>query len=324
MISVGIIGGTGYVAGELLRIASGHPNMQIDFVFSQSKAGVPVGKVHADLFNSPLIFCDYINPNVDAVFLCTGHGKSKAFLEVHPFSSDTLIIDLSNDFRLKASSIFGPRTFHYGLVDVLCPEESRSKSIANPGCFATAIQLALAPIAGEGVLAEDVHINGITGSTGAGAGLSETSHFSYRNNNVSTYKVFSHQHEAEAVETLRGFQPDWKGELHFIPMRGNFTRGIMVTAYQKTSKTAEEWIDIFTDFYANSPFVYVSREGIHLKQVVNTNWSLLHVDVVNGKLIITSAIDNLLKGAAGQAVENMNLHFGLPQSEGLHFKANHF
>lgn len=324
MISVGIVGATGYVAGELIRIALHHPEMEIDFLYSHSQPGMSVGEAHGDLFYSDLTFTSEINPNVDVLFLCLGHGKSKGFLEQHSFSNATVIIDLSNDFRLNADAQFGDRTFTYGLVDANADAIVQSKSIANPGCFATAIQLALLPIAKAGLLNEDVHVHALTGSTGAGAGFSATSHFSNRVNNVSLYKSFQHQHLGEIGETLTSFQSNWNHKVNFLPLRGNFTRGIFASVYMNTDDDATTWLERFTAFYKDSPFTKVTTDPIHLKKVVNSNYALLQVEVIDGKLLITSVIDNLLKGAAGQAVENMNLIFGLDQSTGLTYKTNVF
>ncbi|GGH71956.1 N-acetyl-gamma-glutamyl-phosphate reductase [Phaeocystidibacter marisrubri] len=324
MISVGIVGATGYVAGELIRIALHHPEMKIDFLYSHSQPGKSVGEAHGDLFYSDLKFTSELNPNVDVLFLCLGHGKSKAFLEQYPISQSTVIIDLSNDFRLNADAQFQGRRFTYGLVDARADEIVSSKSIANPGCFATAIQLALLPIAAAGLLMDDVHVHALTGSTGAGAGLSSTSHFSNRANNVSLYKSFQHQHLGEIGETLKSYQTDWNHRVNFLPMRGNFTRGIFASAYMNTEEDAATWLERYTEFYSHSPFTKVTTEPVHLKKVVNSNYALLQVEVVDGKLLITSVIDNLLKGAAGQAVENMNLIFGLDQSAGLTYKTNVF
>lgn len=324
MISVGIVGATGYVAGELIRIAVQHPQMEIDFLYSHSKPGTAVSAVHGDLFQSDYLFTNQVNPNVDVVFLCTGHGKSAAFLNAHPLSDSTVVIDLSNDFRLQADASFNGRNFVYGLVDSFKETVVGSKSVANPGCFATAIQSAILPIAAAGKLNGDVHVNAITGSTGAGGSLSETTHFSQRVSNVSMYKSFTHQHLGEIGESIAKLQPKWSGKVNFLPVRGNFSRGIFASVYTTTSEDATTWIERFQSYYANSPFVSVTDQPIHLKQVVNTNHVLLQVEVIDGKLLVTSVIDNLLKGAAGQAVENMNIIFNLDPTTGLTFKPNYF
>ncbi len=325
MIQVGIVGGTGYVAGELLRILMYHPNVGIRFVYSHSHAGKRVNSVHEDLFMlAGLTFTDEVILDVDVVFLSLGHGNSTKFLREHTFPAKTKIIDLSNDFRLKEKNSFGTRNFVYGLVEKEAKAIASAENIANPGCFATAIQLGLLPLASEKKLQGDVHVQGITGSTGAGRGLSETSHFSWRNNNVSVYKPFTHQHLDEIKETLLDFQPDFTNEINFVPVRGNFSRGIMITAYTETILSAKALIQLYRDFYADKTFTVVSDSVIHLKQVVNTNYCLLQVQKHGNKAFVVSVIDNLLKGAAGQAVENMNLMFGLAADEGLKLKPNYF
>lgn len=324
MISVGIVGATGYVAGELIRIAVQHPEMEIDFLYSHSKPGVAVSSVHGDLFTSDLVFTDRVNPEVDVLFLCTGHGKSAEFLNKYAISDSTVIIDLSNDFRLSADANFGGRKFVYGLIDSFRNEVAHAKSVANPGCFATAIQSAILPIAAAGKLKGDLHVNAITGSTGAGGGFSETTHFSQRVSNVSLYKSFTHQHLGEIGESIAKLQPEWDGKVNFLPVRGNFSRGIFSSVYTKTDEDVATWTERFESYYAGSPFVSVTNAPIHLKQVVNTNHVLLQVEVIDGKLLVTSVIDNLLKGAAGQAIENMNTIFDLAPETGLNFKPNFF
>ncbi len=321
MIQVGIVGGTGYVAGELIRILMYHPEVNLRFVYSHSHADEEIHIVHEDLFMlKNQIFSGKIDKDVDMVFLSMKHGLSTKFLQEHPFSAGTKIIDLSNDFRLKENSRSGKRKFTYGLVENNGEAIASSENVANPGCFATAIQLGLLPLANQRILHGDIHIHGITGSTGAGRALSETSHFSWRNNNVSVYKPFVHQHLDEIRETLLNCQPEFDMELNFIPLRGDFTRGILITTYTECNLSEQALVRLYKDFYEKKMFAVVSDLPIHLKQVVNTNYCLLHVEKHGNKAFIVSAIDNLLKGAAGQAVENMNLMFGFAEDEGLKLK----
>ncbi|MCB9315093.1 MAG: N-acetyl-gamma-glutamyl-phosphate reductase [Lewinellaceae bacterium] len=325
MRRVGIIGGTGYVAGELLRCLVHHPEVEPGFVYSHSQPGKPVSGVHQDLQGElNLNFTDKIDPEVDVVFLCLGHGKSKEFIAGHTFNAHTRIIDLGNDFRLEADRHFLKKNFVYGLPELNGAVIPNATAIANPGCFATAIQLALLPLANARLLDGAVHIHATTGSTGAGASLSETSHFSWRNNNLSVYKAFSHQHLGEISESLQALQKAPVPELNFLPLRGNFTRGILATAYLDSPIAGQDLQLLYRDFYKNAPFTKVVDVPVHLKQVVNTNHCFLQVQKIGGKVLITSAIDNLLKGAAGQAIQNMNLMLGLDERTGLHFKANYF
>lgn len=325
MISAGIVGGSGYTAGELIRLLLNHPKTEIDFVFSTSKGGEPVTSVHQDLIGeTSLDFSSEINPDVDVLFLCTGHGNSTEVLQSHQVSDKTKIIDLSRDFRLKDSSSFNGRLFVYGLPELQKADISEAENVANPGCFATAIQLALLPLADAKSLNDDVHIQGITGSTGAGSSLRETTHFTWRNNNVSIYKALNHQHITEVKQTIKQLSPDFESELNFIPVRGNFTRGILISAYTESDLSLAKARSFFEDLYADDPFVHISDSPLYLKQVVNTNKCILHIEKKNGKLLITSIIDNLLKGASGQAVQNMNLMFGLDESTGLQLKPTHF
>lgn len=325
MIQVGIVGGTGYVAGELIRILMVHPEVNIRFVYSHSHAGEKINSVHEDLFMlENQTFSDDASEDVDVAFLCLGHGHSMEFLQEHPFSARTKIIDLSNDFRLKENNKLGKRVFTYGLVDKYKTAIASSENIANPGCFATAIQLGLLPLADQKMLNDSIHIHGITGSTGAGRSLSETSHFSWRNNNISVYKPFVHQHLGEIKETLLDAQPGFNHELNFIPIRGDFTRGILTTIYTPCDLSEQALVQLYKDYYKEKMFTVVSDLPIHLKQVVNTNYCLLHVEKHGNKALIVSAIDNLLKGAAGQAVENMNLMFGFKEDEGLKLKPVYF
>nr|WP_299072736.1 N-acetyl-gamma-glutamyl-phosphate reductase [uncultured Allomuricauda sp.] len=324
MIKAGIIGGSGYTGGELIRLLLNHPETTIDFVFSTTRAGKQVTTAHQDLLGlTNLEFTGTINPNVDVVFLCLGHGNSTKFLEENTFSNSTKIIDLSNDFRLNQDVVLNGKTFVYGLPELSRENIKTATEIANPGCFATAIQLALLPLAKAGLLKNEVHINAITGSTGAGVSPSATSHFSWRNNNVSWYKPFTHQHLGEIGESLDSFG-NKTGKLFFLPTRGNFTRGILATAYTKFEGSVEDAQNLFKDFYADAVFTHVSEEPIHLKQVVNTNNCHIHLHKHEDVLLVTSAIDNLIKGASGQAVQNMNLMFGFIENQGLQLKAGVF
>ncbi|WP_347373426.1 N-acetyl-gamma-glutamyl-phosphate reductase [Aequorivita sp. Q41] len=324
MITIGIIGSSGYVAGELIRCLLQHPNVKIDFLYSHSQAGEAIGKVHQDLANVALKYTDTINSEIDVLFLCLGHGNSKKFLEKHSFSLTTKIIDLSNDFRLEKDAVFQNKKFVYGLIEAQKEIIQKADCIANPGCFATAIQLALLPLAEAKHLKEEVHVHALTGSTGAGQSLTETSHFSWRNQNISIYKAFQHQHLGEIHETLKSLQNDWQTPLNFLPLRGDFTRGIFASVYMKTDLDEAALLQLYKTYYKEAPFVFVTDAVVHLKQVVNTNNAFLQIQKVEGKVLITSVIDNLLKGAAGQAIQNMNLLFGFPETMGLQFKANYF
>ena len=325
MINVGIIGGAGYTAGELIRLLLNHPKAKLDFIYSTSNAGNKIYKVHQDLIGSTeLEFSSTINSNVDVLFLCLGHGNSKAFLETHAFSSTTKIIDLRNDFRLEKDRDFQGMHFVYGLPELQKEAVKKANYIANPGCFATGIQLALLPLAAHHLLKSDIHVNAVTGSTGAGTSLSETTHFSWRDNNFSHYKAFNHQHLGEINESIKGLQKDATSDVFLIPNRGNFSRGIFVTSYTDFDGNLEEAKNLYKAYYKEAPFTIVSDDNIHLKQVVNTNKCILHLEKHNNKLLITSIVDNLLKGASGQAVQNMNLMFGFKETEGLMLKANYF
>ncbi len=324
MIKAGIIGGSGYTGGELIRILLNHPRADIDFVYSTTRAGKKVTSAHPDLLGiTDLNFTGELNPGVDIVFLCLGHGNSTKFLKEHLFSGDTKIIDLSNDFRLQKNATLEGMNFTYGLPELYKSKIQSSNYIANPGCFATAIQLALLPLAKGGFLDRSIHVNAVTGSTGAGVSTSDTTHFSWRNNNASWYKPFTHQHLDEINESLN-FLQDNKGELFFLPNRGNFTRGILATAYTYFSGDQAEAIRLFEDFYSDAPFTQISREPVHLKQVVNTNQCHIHLHKHKDTLLVTSVIDNLLKGASGQAVQNMNLMCNFREVEGLYLKAGVF
>ena len=321
MITIGIIGGSGYTAGELIRILMFHPNAKLDFVYSTTNAGKPLSVAHHDLLGDiEMNFTDTINPNVDVLFLCLGHGKSISFLENNQFSEATKIIDLGNDFRLIKDKDFNGKSFVYGLPELNKADIKNAQYIANPGCFATAIQLALLPLAANGLLSEDVHINATTGSTGAGVGLAATSHFSWRNNNFSHYKAFEHQHLGEINQSIKQLQADYTDELIFVPNRGDFPRGIFATLYTKSEESLEDLVAKYEAFYADQPFVTVTTTNINMKQVVQTNKCIISLLKKGNRILITSTIDNLLKGASGQAVQNMNLVFGLEETTGLHLK----
>lgn len=324
-IQVGIIGGAGYTAGELIRLLINHPNAELNFVFSTSNAGNKLSHVHQDLVGSTeMNFTDTVNPDVDVVFLCLGHGNSVKFLQENTLSEDRKIIDLGNDFRLNADMEFKGRTFVYGLPELNKHAIEKAQNIANPGCFATAIQLGILPLAYAGLLKNDVHVNAVTGATGAGTSLSETTHFTWRDNNVSVYKAFTHQHLGEINQSVNQLQTDFDSEILFIPNRGNFSRGIFATLYTDFEGSLDEAQKLFGSFYEDAKFTFVSDESLHLKQVVNTNKCLIHLHIHKGKLLVTSIIDNLLKGASGQAIQNMNLMFGLDETTGLNLKANYF
>lgn len=325
MIKVGIIGGAGFTAGELIRILLNHKEVNIDFVYSTSNAGNEFLSVHQDLIGeTSQRFTSEVNLNVDVIFLCLGHGNSKAFLQEHYFSENTKTIDLSNDFRLNEDAFIKDKEFIYGLPEMNKELIKKGNNIANPGCFATAIQLALLPLAKNAFLENDIHINAVTGATGAGTSLSATTHFTWRDNNFSYYKPFTHQHLGEINESLQQLQPSFSNELNFIPYRGNFSRGIFATLYTNFKGSLEEVKKMYNDVYKNAPFTFISETSLNLKQVVNTNKCLIHLDKHKDKLIVTSIIDNLLKGASGQAVQNMNLMFGFNEKEGLQLKATYF
>jgi len=321
MINVGIIGGAGYTAGELIRILLGHPSARIAFVQSSSHSGDPVWKVHQDLVGeTDLVFCgEAPMETADVLFLCSGHGKSKGFVDSLPAGFKGAIIDLSNDFRLKADA----GDFVYGLPEAFRNQIKCSRHIANPGCFATSIELALLPLAKADKLGE-IHVTGITGSTGAGQKPSETTHFSWRVGNMSVYKPFTHQHLGEINETLKSLAPSYGGDLSFVPIRGDFARGILASVYMDTDMGEEEARQLYEDYYKEEPFVTVVDFNPDLKMVTGTNKSVLYVRKYGRKLHIVSIIDNLAKGASGQAVENMNLIFGLPETTGLKLKAARF
>ena len=320
-MKIGILGAAGYTGGELIRLLLNHPEAEIVFANSESNAGNLVSDVHEGLIgDTDLRFTDQMPfDKVDVVFFCFGHGKSEAFLKEHTIPASVKIIDLAQDFRIK-----GDHDYVYGLPEINKQEIVKAQHVANPGCFATAIQVALLPAAKIGLLTEDVAVNAITGSTGAGQKPGATTHFSWRSDNLSVYKAFSHQHIAEIHQSLTQVQGSLNASIDFIPYRGNFARGIFCTAVVKTQAPAEDVIAAYKDFYKDAAFTHYSDKAIDLKQVVNTNKALVHVDCFEGKILITSAIDNLLKGAVGQAVQNMNLLFGIDETAGLKLKASAF
>jgi len=317
MIKVGIVGGAGYTAGELIRILMGHPIATIEWIKSSSNAGNCISDVHTDLVgDTDMVFTDQMDFDaVDVLFLCMGHGKSKGFMENHELPDNLKVIDLSNDFRLNRDD----NEFVYGLPEVNRSKVMSCRYLANPGCFATSIQLALLPLAASHLLSE-IHVHAITGSTGAGQAPSATTHFSWRNSNVSAYKAFGHQHLYEMSETMQELMPAFDGPFNFVPIRGNFSRGILASVYLDCDIDEKEAITLYNKFYSTHPFVTVADQPVDLKQVVNTNKCLLHVSKYGTKLHVVSVIDNLTKGASGQAVQNMNLMFGLDESEGLRLK----
>ena len=323
-INIGIVGGAGYTGGELLRVLLRHPNAHISFVHSTSSAGELVSKVHADLLgDTSLKFTNTLDQNIDVLFLCVGHGDANKFLTANEIKASIKIIDLSQDFRLAGSAAIGDRNFVYGLPELQREEIKSATNIANPGCFATAIQLGLLPLAAKGLLKE-VYTTGITGSTGAGQGLSNTSHFSWRANNIQAYKTLQHQHLNEIVQSLAQLQGNQNAEVNFVPWRGDFTRGIFVTSVVSADLSLEALYDLYNAYYEGHAFTHVSKNHIDLKQVVNTNKCIIHIEKQGNKIAIHSVIDNLLKGAVGQAVQNMNLIFGIDEAAGLQLKANYF
>ena len=327
-LRIGILGGAGYTGGELLRILLRHPSARIDFVQSRSQAGKPVAEVHTDLLGETgLAFVadpDLASPALDVLFLALPHGESKKLLSEQTLPQTTRVIDLSNDFRLARDAVAGSRRFIYGLPELSGNEIKHADSLANPGCFASALQFALLPLARAGILGA-VSATGITGSTGAGVKPTETTHFSFRAANVQAYKTLTHQHVAEVEESLsRASGRNETGKISFIPWRGGFTRGIFVSAQLDSDLTKTQALDLFRGFYEGAPFIHVTDAAIDLKSVVNTNRVLLQIEPVGGKLVVHAAIDNLLKGASGQAVQNMNLMTGLPETTGLLLKGSAF
>jgi N-acetyl-gamma-glutamyl-phosphate reductase len=335
VIKVGIIGGAGYTGGELIRILLNHPGVDISFIHSRSNTGNPVYAVHRDLLGeTALLFTNDLSRltdgSIDVLFLCLGHGESKKFLSENQINDNIKVIDLTNDFRLSRNSQTGNRHFIYGLPELNRDKIKSAQNIANPGCFATAIQIGLLPLAKAGLL-HDIYTTGITGSTGAGQSLTETSHFSWRTNNIQAYKTLTHQHLDEITESINLLQPQSPlsagGEgpgVSFVPWRGDFARGIFVSSTLNCDSSREELYKLYADFYSGHPFTYMSHDAIFLKQVVNTNKAIIQLEKKGNKLVVHSIIDNLLKGAGGQAVQNMNLVFGLDETTGLKLKANYY
>lgn len=322
-IRVAIAGGTGYTGGELFRILLNHPDVEIVAATTTSSEGTPVASVHRDLIGeTDLCFGKELN-DPDVIFLCLGHGISRQFVDTHDIKPECRIIDLGNDFRLDGD--YAGRKFVYGLCESAREDIRKAHDVANPGCFATAIQLATLPLAAAGLIKDEIHVTAITGSTGAGKKPGETTHFSYRDNNISIYKLFTHQHLAEIKQNLERAGADTP-TVNFVPLRGDFARGIFASVYTRAVEgmTQEDYRKVFEDYYAGSPFVFHSNEDISMKEVVNTNKGLVHVELHDGYVHIASAIDNLVKGAAGQAVQNMNLMFGLPETTGLRLKPSAF
>jgi len=318
MIHVGIIGGAGYTAGELLRILLNHPEAQVTFVHSTSNAGNKISDVHKDLLgDTDLVFRGEMDfSGLDVIFLCMGHGKSVEFMKEHSLPGHLKVIDLSYDFRLKRDG----NQFVYGLPELNHEQIRLSKHIANPGCFATGIQLTLLPLAAANLIIDEIHVNAITGSTGAGQSPSSTSHFSWRNGNVSAYKIFSHQHLGEINQSIQQLQTGYSPSLNFVPVRGNHTRGIFTVTYTKFNGSIEDAQNLYDEYYNGHPFVILTKENPDLKQVVNTNKCILYLEKHSDKLLIISITDNLIKGASGQAVQNMNLMFGIDEKAGLNLK----
>lgn len=323
MIKAGIIGGAGYTGGELIRILLGHPEVDITFVHSRSNAGKPLHTIHADLIGeTELLFADSISQDIDVLFLCLGHGESKKFLTQNTIDARIRVIDLANDFRLAANAQLGERQFVYGLPELNRASIRAAKNIANPGCFATAIQLGLLPLAQAGLLKE-AYVTGITGSTGAGQSLSATSHFSWRTNNIQAYKTLTHQHLGEIVQSLQQLssQPLAEAPVHFVPWRGDFARGIFASATVDTHESLNNLYQLYRDYYQSHPYTVVTDQAVFLKQALNTNKCVIQLEKSGNKLVVHSVIDNLIKGASGQAVQNMNLLFGLEETAGLHLKS---
>ncbi len=322
MIKAGIIGGAGYTAGELIRLLINHSQVELVFINSTSNAGNKLTDVHGGLLGeTEMTFTDQLPYNeIDVLFFCTAHGDTKKFLDSNNVPENLKIIDLSTDYRKESPE----HEFVYGLPELNKERIKKAKRIANPGCFATAIQLALLPLAKAQLLNTDIHVNAITGSTGAGVKPSATSHFSWRENNISVYKAFEHQHLGEIRQSLNQLQSSFSDDINFIPVRGNFTRGIFASIYLNFAGTEEDAVKLYKDFYKDSPFVIITDKNPDLKQVINTNKCVLYVEKHGNKLLILSCIDNLVKGASGQAVHNLNLIFGLDEIEGLKLKATGF
>lgn len=319
-MKIGIIGGAGYTAGELIRLLINHPEAEIVFVHSESNAGNRISDVHTGLLGeTDLTFsADYDLNSVDLLFLCSGHGQSSAFWQNNSRPAGLKVIDLAQDFRDESCG------YVYGLPEVRRELISGASSVANPGCFATAIQLSLLPLAAAGLLTSDIHVTAITGSTGAGVKPSATTHFSWRSDNISVYKPFGHQHLAEIRRTICRLQPDFDRDINFVPMRGDFARGIFASVYTDCQLDQASIDRLYADYYETSPFTVYTTRPVDLKQAVNTNKAIVHAEKHGSKLLVSTAIDNLLKGASGQAVENMNIMFGLDETLGLHLKPSAF
>ena len=326
MIGVAIIGGAGYTGGEAIRLLLNHPEAQLRFVQSTSNGGNLLSDVHADLIgDTDMKFVAEPDwDGVDVVFLCVGHGDARKYMESHDIPASVKVIDLSQDFRLAATASIGSREFVYGLPEVNFESIKSANNIANPGCFATCLQLGMLPLAAAGALTDDVQITATTGSTGAGQKPSATTHFSWRNSNLSHYKAFTHQHLHEIGETITRLQPSFGGAINFVPMRGAFARGIFATIYTRTDMTQEQAVELYKEFYKDAAFTHVSDKAIDMKQVVNTNKCLVNVVKHGDQLLVSSTIDNLVKGASGQAVQNMNIMMGLEQTAGLRLKPSAF
>lgn len=322
MIKIGILGGAGYTAGELIRLLLNHPEAELVFVNSESNAGNKLTDVHEGLYgDTDMTFTSEMPfDQVDVVFFCFGHGKSEAFLKEHQIPAHVKIIDLAQDFRLAAPG----NDYVYGLPEINKEKIAKAQHVANPGCFATCIQLGLLPAAHMGLIKQDVSVNAITGSTGAGQKPGATTHFSWRTDNLSVYKAFRHQHVPEIRQSLKQEQASFSAAIDFIPYRGNFARGIFATEVLRTQAQADAIVEGYKAFYAHEPFTHYVDKPLDMKQVVNTNKALVHCDVIDGKLLVTACIDNLLKGAVGQAVQNMNLMFGISETTGLGLKPSAF
>ena len=324
-IKAGIIGGAGYTGGEMLRILLNHPNVDIAFVNSKSNTGNYIYEVHTDLFgDTDLKFSGDLSHDIDVLFLCVGHGDAKKFLTENDIPDNIKIVDLSQDFRLSPNAKINNKTFVYGLPELQRGAIKSAQNIANPGCFATCLQLGLLPLAASNNLNSEVHITATTGSTGAGQSPSATTHFTWRNDNLSIYKAFDHQHLGEIGQSLNQLQPNFGQTLNFVPYRGDYTRGIIASIYLDTDLSEDEAFKLYEDYYTGHPFTHVTKRNIDLKQIVNTNKCFIQVQKLGKKLLITSIIDNLTKGASGQAIQNMNLLFGFDETAGLKLKATGF
>jgi N-acetyl-gamma-glutamyl-phosphate reductase len=324
-IKAGIIGGAGYTGGELIRLLLLHPSAELSFVQSTSNGGKPLSSMHTDLLGeTDLLFSENYNNDVDVLFLCGGHDAARKFLNENNLPAHIVVIDLSQDFRHRDNNTIGERTFVYGLPELNRDKIKTAKNIANPGCFATSIELALLPLAAAGQLTGEIHVNATTGSTGAGQAQTDATHFSWRDSNLSVYKAFSHQHVKEITESLTSLQENNSSKILFIPQRGNFTRGILASVYLDSKLDLPELTELYQSYYATHPFIRISPNEVDIKQVVNTNRCFLHIEKHGDKALVTSVIDNLLKGASGQAVQNMNIVFEIDEKTGLQLKPSAF